>query len=89
MNCTSGLEGDRHNAVNCRPVSLTSITCKLLEHVIRSNVMAYFDGYKILKDNPHGFRKGRSCEIQRICFFDLLLYVPSQQRWPWRDGHFT
>ena len=59
-------KGDRHKAANYRPVSLTSITCKLLEHIIHSNVMAHFDKYKILKDNQHGFRKRCSCETQLI-----------------------
>ena len=59
-------KGDRHKAANYRPVSLTSITCKLLEHIIHSNVMAYFDRFSILKDNQPGFRKRRSCEAQLI-----------------------
>ena len=59
-------KGDRHKAANYRPVSLTSITCKLLEHIIHSNVMAHFDRFSILKDNQHGFRKRRSCETQLI-----------------------
>ena len=49
MDCTCGLEGDKFNALTCRPVSLTSITCKLLEHVIYSNVIAHFDSYE---DHP-------------------------------------
>ena len=36
-------KGDKLKAVNYRPVSLTSITCKLLEHIIHSNVMTHFD----------------------------------------------
>ena len=32
-------KGDRHQASNYRPVSVTSITCKLLEHIVHSNVM--------------------------------------------------
>ena len=59
-------KGDRYKAANYRPVSLTSITCKLLEHIIHSNVMAHFDRFSILKDNQHGFRNRRSCETQLI-----------------------
>ena len=57
-------KGDKHKVANYRPVSLTSITCKLLEHIIHSNVMAHFDKHHILKDHQHGFRKRRSCETQ-------------------------
>ena len=55
-------KGDKHKPANYRPVSFTSITCKLLEHIIHSKVMPHSDKYNILKDNPHGFRKKRSCE---------------------------
>ena len=59
-------KGDKHKLANYRPVSLTSITCKLLEHIVHSNVMAHFDRHNILKDNQYGFRKKRSCETQLI-----------------------
>ena len=36
-------KGDKHKAANYSPVSLTSITCKLLEHIIHSNVMTHLD----------------------------------------------
>ena len=65
-------KGDRHNPANYRPVSLTSVTCKLLEHIIHSNVMAHFDVHHILKDNQHGFRKRRSCESQLIVTIDSI-----------------
>jgi hypothetical protein len=59
-------KGDKHQAANYRPVSLTSITCKLLEHIIHSSIMGHFDKYSILTDCQHGFRKKRSCETQLI-----------------------
>ena len=31
-------KGDKHSAINYRPVSLTAICCKLLEHIITSNI---------------------------------------------------
>ena len=57
---------DRHLASNYRPVSLTSITCKLLEHIVHSNVIRHFDRNDVLSDNQHGFRKRRSCETQLL-----------------------
>ena len=36
-------KGDNHQASSYRPVSLTSITCKLLEHISHSSVMKHFD----------------------------------------------
>ena len=36
-------KGDRSLACNCRPVSLTCEPCKLLEHIVCSNIMAHLD----------------------------------------------
>lgn len=52
-------KGERHQPSNYRPVSLTSITCKILEHIVHSNVMGHYDRNKILTDSQHGFRKNR------------------------------
>ena len=59
-------KGDKTQAENYRPVSLTSITCKLLEHIIHSSIMDHFDSFNVLTDCQHGFRKSRSCESQLV-----------------------
>ncbi|XP_072048393.1 uncharacterized protein [Amphiura filiformis] len=59
-------KGDRNKAENYRPISLTSVTCKLLEHVICSSIMRHLDKHNILNDAQHGFRKRRSCATQLI-----------------------
>ena len=47
-----------------RSVSLTSIPCKMLEHIIHTNIMSHLEKYKVLNDEQHGFHRGRSCEAQ-------------------------
>ena len=44
-------------ACNYHPVSLTCVPCKLLEHIVCSNIMAHLDEYKLLSDRQHAFRK--------------------------------
>ena len=56
--------GNRSYHANYRPVSLTSITCKMLEHIIHINIIRHLDEYKVLNDEQHGLRRGRSCEAQ-------------------------
>ena len=51
---------------NYRPVSLTSVTCKLLEHVICKHLLKHLEKNKILTSLNHGFRSGYSCETQLI-----------------------
>ena len=50
-------KGDRSLACNIRPVSLTCVPCKLLEHMVCSNIMAHLDEHKLLSDKQHAFRK--------------------------------
>ena len=61
-------EGDKTNPSNYRPVSLTCISCKLLEHIICSNLMQHLTRHNILYPLQHGFREKRSCETQLIEF---------------------
>ena len=50
-------KGDRSLACNHRPSSLTCVPCKLLEHIVCSNVMAHLEEHKLLSDRQHAFRK--------------------------------
>ena len=59
-------KGDKSKPENYRPISLTSISCKLLEHIIYSNIINHLEKHKVLNDIQHGFRHRRSCESQLI-----------------------
>ena len=59
-------KGDRHVASNYRPVSLTCVSCKILEHIVFRSIMDHVDLHKILVFFQHGFRAGHSCETQLI-----------------------
>ena len=59
-------KGDRSLPGNYRPISLTSVCCKILEHVIHSQVMKHLERHNILSDQQHGFRKRRSCDTQLL-----------------------
>ena len=50
-------KGDRSLACNDRPVSLTCVPCKLLEHIVCSKIMAHLDKNKLLSDRQHVFQK--------------------------------
>ena len=63
-------KGDRSLACNYRPVSLTCVLCKLLEHIVCSNIMAHLDEHRLLSEKQHAFRKWHSCETQLITVID-------------------
>ena len=62
--CPLFKKSDRSLACNYRPVSLTCVSCKLLEHIVCSNIMAHLDEHKLLSYRQHAFRKEHSCETQ-------------------------
>ena len=59
-------KGQRYDPANYRPVSLTCLCCKMLEHIIVSNVLKHVDRHSILSDCQHGFSARRSCETQLV-----------------------
>ena len=57
-------KGSKSDASNYRPISLTSVLCKLCEHILHSTIITHLAKHKILSDAQHGFRKRRSCDTQ-------------------------
>ena len=61
--------GDRSLVTNYRPVSLTSVVCKQMVHVIASYLRQVWDKNDWLYEGQHGFRPGYSCESQVIAVY--------------------
>ena len=59
-------KGDKQNPGNYRPVSLTSVPCKVLEALIRDALMQHLVTHDLLSEHQHGFRPRRSCSTQLI-----------------------
>lgn len=68
--------GNRTIPGNYRPISITSISSKLLEHIISSSLMTYLDSIDFFYAHQHGFRRSFSCETQLADFtHDILHYM--------------
>ena len=65
-------KGDKHAPENYRPVSLTSVLSKILEHIVCHHLHTHFDKNKVLTNVNHGFRSGFSCETQLTITVDEL-----------------
>ena len=57
---------DRSLVTNYRPVSLTSVVCKQMEHVIASYIRQVWDKNDWLYEGQRGFRPGYLCKSQVI-----------------------
>ena len=71
--CPLFKKGDASLASNYRPISLTSILCKVLEHIVATNVVSHMDKHKLLYDLQHGFHSKRSCETQLVTLIEDLM----------------
>ena len=59
-------KGDKSNPGNYRPVSLTSIVCKIFESFIRDALNRHLSDNRLLSDHQFGFTTGRSCMTQLL-----------------------
>ena len=59
-------KGSRSETGNYRPVSLTCIVCKVLESLIRDEIVRFFTENQLYTNCQHGFRKKRSCTTQLL-----------------------
>ena len=65
-------KGSRQLPENYRPVSLTSVICKVIESVIRDEIVGHLNRHSLIRDTQHGFRKGRSCASNLLAFLDYV-----------------
>ena len=63
-------KGSRNKSENYRPVSLTSVICKLLERLIKDHLVDFLVKNKLINPSQHGFLKARSCLTNMLCFLE-------------------
>ena len=66
-------KGNKTLPENYRPISLTSIICKILESIISEKITAYVDTNNLITKNQHGFRRKRSCTTNLLDFYGKVL----------------
>ncbi|MGE5822757.1 MAG: reverse transcriptase domain-containing protein [Nitrososphaerota archaeon] len=65
-------KGDKCLPCNYRPVSLTSHVCKLLESIIRDNIINHVHKFKLIKESQHGFVSKKSCLTNLLEFLEFV-----------------
>ena len=69
-------KGDKYLTSNYRPISLTCVACKILEHIVISHLTSFLERDEKLTPQQHGFRSRRSCESQLVeltCHISALM----------------
>ena len=69
-------KGTKTDPGNYRPVSLTSIICKVFETFIRDAIVSHLINNNLLSSEQFGFCKGRSCVTQLLStLYDWFAYL--------------
>ena len=70
--------GKRAQAINYRPVALTSHLIKFFEKVLRKCIVEYIEKHHLFNPNQHGFRSGHSCLSQLLAHYDKITQLLEQ-----------
>ena len=65
-------KGEKEFASNYRPTSLSSIVCKVMESIIKDDILAYMVSNKLLTNLQHGFLPGKSCQSNLLLMLNFL-----------------
>ena len=63
-------KGDKTLPNNYRPVSLTCLLCKIMEAVIRDDLVTFLNDHNYLSEFQHGFISKRSCTTNLLATLD-------------------
>ena len=65
-------KGSKTDPLNYRPISLTSVVCKILEKLIRCSIMEHLEENHLLSPHQHGFRSNKSCLTQLLEYLHFV-----------------
>ena len=65
-----GTKGDNSNY---RPISLTSVVCKIMESVMKDKIVNHIEENGLMRKSQFGFMKGKSTTLNLLEFFDQVV----------------
>ena len=71
-------KGSRSLAENYRPISLTSVVCKILESLICEIIITHLSEHQMLNSSQHGFVSHRSCLTNLLEYLETLTNLLDQ-----------
>ena len=73
--------GNRKEAENYRPVSLTSCVCKLMESCIKEEIWSFWSKRDLIKSSQYGFIPHSSCTEQLLQYLDDVTSAVDKGDW--------
>ena len=65
-------KGSKAEVRNYRPVSLTSVPCKVLENLVKSRMLQHLKNNNLHSDHQHGFTANRSCLTNLLTTLEMV-----------------
>ena len=65
-------KGKKGDPGNYRPVSLTSVPCRVMESCMRDDVVDHLVRNALIKDSQHGFMRNKSCTTNLLEFLETV-----------------
>jgi len=65
-------KGPKSDPGNYRPVSLTSICCKIMESCLKDSISKHLEEQNLITSTQHGFYRGRSCTTNLLEFMEQV-----------------
>ena len=73
-------KGAKGDPGNYRPVSLTSVPCRVMEACLKDNIVDHLSRNKLIKDSQHGFMKRKSCTTNLLHFLEVMTTAHEHQK---------
>ena len=67
-------KGDKNIAENYRPISLTSVPCKIMERIVRDELLNYLFLNNLINPSQHGFVYAKSCATNLLEALDIICH---------------
>jgi Reverse transcriptase (RNA-dependent DNA polymerase) len=71
-------KGARSDPGNYRPVSLTSVVCRLMESIVKDQLVSHLERNGLIRATQHSFMRGKSCTTNLLAFLDKVTTVLDQ-----------
>ena len=67
-------KGKKDDPGNYQPVSVTSVLQKVMEQTLQETMLRHVEGREEIRENQHGFTKGKSSLTKLVAFSDSSLH---------------
>ena len=65
-------KGAKHSPGNYHPVSLTSVCCKMMESILKDDIVEHLRKQNLINTSQHGFMQGKSCTSNLLSFLEKV-----------------